>query len=1375
MKPGAWSKPVSETAQDETTRNTHTTQAADPPEVPPSVAAKSGRRSWLRVPSTLLLQAVLLLLLVVFWVLGTQSGLRLALSLAEELAPGLLQVERADGRILGDLHLEGLSIRVPGVALRFSNLELRWSPLATLTTGTLRVSELGTRELDIAIASSDDVEEAASGPVELPEIRLPLGLALALDQARVGQLSIGTLDEDARFRIDRIGLAARWSGSRVNLKALTLTLPEPRLQAGAQGEVALTGDYPLALGLTWKLTQTPAVALTGTATIGGDLEALRVEHDLTGSARAEVRALVRGVLDHPRWTGEVRIRGVDPPAFRVDLPALELSGILTTSGDLDDVRVQGNLTGMVPDLPDLGRLRAGLDIRWRDQVLRFSTLGLTSDRSGALLTADGELDLSNPAGKVDLRAAWKGLRWPLVGAPIAESGRGALQARGTLEAFGYRVSSEVWGRDFPAAQLRLTGKGSREAARIAALRIDTLDGTIEVKGRVAWAPEPSWALTLVADGLDPGVQWPQLPARIRLALTSKGNPDAFGYELAAGIKSKVLPAATLALNGRGNHAGTRIRDLRLDTLGGSLQATADVTWAPAVTWDAALRVADIDPGKQWPEWGGVLNGRILSKGALKDEGPELSARIASLTGELRGYPVNAVAGIRMQGTEVRIDTLRVTSGPSRLTAAGAVGERLDLTVNIGSPDLESLFPDAQGSIQANGTVTGPLDTPAVAFELTAAGVAVGGQRIRNLSGTAQVDLAPGGPVRIDLAGQDLAAGGMVFDNLRIQGRGDMGAHRLSAQLTGTPLALDLKASGGLKGDNAYAGRLEELALRTREFGAWRLQKAAPIALAGARISAGPVCIREKTGKKSGEKAGSGGCMRFAQQEAGHWNAALDLDRLAFDLFKDFIPGDLILTGEARAKADFRAAGEILTGNARVQVVKGELDTLRGGDGVHPELLNFASAQLAVDAGKSGLRAKLAVPLTGLGELSAAASLPGWSLKEPARPQQPLRGDLKARIEDLGIVSRLVPDITQVTGKLNADFRLGGTLAEPGLSGSARLAGGGLAVPFIGLRIEDLTFDAQARGLDRIDYSGGLKAGKGRLEIRGHTLPGAEGSITRIDVKGSKLKVADSKEYFVLAAPDLRAEVGPTGARLTGTVTVPEARIRPRTIPAGTVSPSPNVVSISEVREEGSHYATSIDLRLVLGEQVAIDAFGLEGALQGELAVLQAPGEELLGDGRLEIVDGTYRISVVGSLSAAVGTPLTIEQGVLSYAKSPIDNPHLILTAQREGGDITAGLRVFGTIRNPKLTFFSATDPGMSQSEVTKYLLTGIPPKRGDEQQVRNVSLGTYIAPKLFAEYDYNLGNESDKIKLRYDLSDRIELQAGTGEAQGGDIFFTLDH
>ena len=193
----------------------------------------------------------------------------------------------------------------------------------------------------------------------------------------------------------------------------------------------------------------------------------------------------------------------------------------------------------------------------------------------------------------------------------------------------------------------------------------------------------------------------------------------------------------------------------------------------------------------------------------------------------------------------------------------------------------------------------------------------------------------------------------------------------------------------------------------------------------------------------------------------------------------------------------------------------------------------------------------------------------------------------------------------------------------------------------------------------------------------------------------------------------------------------------------------------------------------MGDDVTIDAFGVRGRLTGALRVFQPPGKELLGDGQLAIVDGFYRISAGLGLSAEIGAPLTIEQGRLIYAKSPIGNPGLLLQAQREGGDTTAGVRVLGTIRNPKLAFFSDSDPEMSRSEITTYLLTGVPPKRDGEAD-HSLSLGTYVAPKLYMEYENALGDAPDKVKLRYDLSRRIELQTETGESQGGDIFYKFE-
>jgi translocation and assembly module TamB len=116
----------------------------------------------------------------------------------------------------------------------------------------------------------------------------------------------------------------------------------------------------------------------------------------------------------------------------------------------------------------------------------------------------------------------------------------------------------------------------------------------------------------------------------------------------------------------------------------------------------------------------------------------------------------------------------------------------------------------------------------------------------------------------------------------------------------------------------------------------------------------------------------------------------------------------------------------------------------------------------------------------------------------------------------------------------------------------------------------------------------------------------------------------------------------------------------------------------------------------------------------------------------------------------------------------------VLTAKREGGDVTAGVRVFGTLRNPKLTFFSDSDPGMTQSEITNYLVTGIPPGGAGAGGNQDLSLGTYVAPKLFMEYESSLGDEQDKVKLRYDFNEWMEFQTETGESQGADVFFKLE-
>jgi translocation and assembly module TamB len=1321
------------------------------------------RRAWLRLPLALLLQLLLLLLLFLIWVLGTQSGLRFAVGVAQDLAPGLLQVEQVEGRLLGDVRLTGLELHSPGLELGIGDAVLRWAPLGALS-GALPVQELRVRDLALTTQPAEGPAEEegheAETPSKLPGISLPFAVDIA--QVQVDRLSIGRAGNGEAFVVERVALSATLEGDRLTLRQLRVELPQPRTQATVEGTLELSGDYPMDLALDWQLRGDPALELTGTGTVQGDLMRLRLDHSVTGSAAITLAGVVQGVLGSPAWEAELAIARVDLPTLAAELPAVDVRGRLTSSGDLREARVRGELAGEAPDLPDFGHLKVDLDLVWKDQVLDILSLELSEQKSGALLTADGELDLSEEVGTFDLRAAWEKLRWPLTGAVVAEARQGKLDAAGTFDAYRYRLQAVAWGPAFPELALRLDGEGDRQATRIEDLGLDLLGGRVSAVGEVSWAPRPAWDLVITADGIDTGGQWPEMPLQAVLELSSAGNLDGYEYRLVGRLDSGAIPPVDLSLAGTGDGRGTRVERLSIETLGGTVETQGEASWDPRVTWDIGVDVSRINPGAHWPEWAGELGGRLTSAGSLGDEGPELTALIEGLGGTLRGYPVSADGKLRMAGREVEIRQLKLSSGPSSLTAEGDVGERLGVRFDLQSPDLRTLLPEARGRVSASGTLSGSLEAPAVRLDLTAQGVEVAGQGIERLGGGADLDFAEGGNLRIDLAGERLVAGGMRFDSLKIAGDGALSAHRLSASVVGQPLALELGASGGLDAEKAYRGALERLTLRSNDFGTWRLQRRADIAYQGDALTAGPLCLREE--------GGSGGCVSFEQAGAGQWAANADIDKLAFDLIAAFVPEGLVIDGYAGAKAEFRVEGGLLKGGADLTV---PVAVIRTDTEEVLEVVNLSSSSLGVDAGAGGLQGLLDIRFAGLGGIRGELALPGWRLAEPARPDQGLRGRLQGGVEDLSLISRFVPDVTDVTGRVDVDLGLSGSIARPGIRGQARLTGAGFRVPLIGLAVTDITLGAEAASAQRIDYSGGLTAGEGRLELTGRTLLGGAGPDTKLEARGERLRLADSREYFVLASPRIEVDAGPQGVVVGGEVKVPEARIRPRSIPAGAVSPSADVVVGTQLDEQPA-YPLKLDLRLLLGENVTLDAFGLRARLVGDLRVLQVPGREPLGDGQLEVIDGTYRLAGGFGLTAAIGRPLSVDQGIITFAKTPLSNPGLVLTAKREGGDVTAGVRVFGTLKSPKLTFFSDSDPGLSQSEITNYLVTGIPPGGASGSENRGLSLGTYVAPKLFMEYESSLGDEQDKVKLRYDFNNWVEFQTETGDSQGADVFLKLE-
>jgi translocation and assembly module TamB len=186
------------------------------------------------------------------------------------------------------------------------------------------------------------------------------------------------------------------------------------------------------------------------------------------------------------------------------------------------------------------------------------------------------------------------------------------------------------------------------------------------------------------------------------------------------------------------------------------------------------------------------------------------------------------------------------------------------------------------------------------------------------------------------------------------------------------------------------------------------------------------------------------------------------------------------------------------------------------------------------------------------------------------------------------------------------------------------------------------------------------------------------------------------------------------------------------------------------------------------------------------------------------------VGVVEGVYTGLGRDLTIERGWLVYASSPLDNPGLDIQAVSKGTEVTAGVRVTGLAREPRLEFFST--PPRPQSDVIGYLVLGRPLDASASEEDRkavkgaaalaggrllagelsrqlgidrlgvedggdsgpSVAVGQYLSPRLFVEYLSGLQSSVNRLRMRYDVTNRLQFQTETGASQGADLFYTIE-
>ena len=1270
-----------------------------------------------------LLGIVLLAAAAALWLLYTESGSGRVWSALAARVPGELEAAAVEGSIAGGWRLEALAWRRP--ALEVAVREARITLDVDLFPPSLTVVELDAA--DVTVRQVGEPEPERSGPAfSLESLALPL--EVAVQSLEVTDLRVLGRDGRQRFAAPEIALAGRWFESieltRANIQSSIADVDGTAalgLHPPHAASASLDVGYPLTLG-------EQSVPLDVAVSAEGSLERLRVAVTARDPA-IRIEGELLDLLEQPAW--DVRVRsGYFQWPLQSGSPAVRLADVvLDTRGRLDDYRVSGQ--GRVTAIPE--------------QPLGFS-LAAEGDRQGLDVQ---RLSLDGAQLRADAEGA---LRW---------AGGFAIRLDADVLRFDPSALTDAWPAGTPVTgTARLAFSPGKLELPAVALRVMDTEQSVEAEGIV----------DLAAGVVDLDLDWRNLrwpagsgPWRFRsdfgeVAVT--GKPESWALEGSIAFATPELPQGTFRLRGDGSREQASVQLLDSRVLGGSVAGRVEYNWKEGGRWEAALAAEGIDTGALTLQWPGRISARFTTSGQLEPR--RVAVDIAQLDGTLRERPVSGSGSIRFANDNLSVQQLELVSGESRLQADGSLRDDAGLDFSLDIASLGGLLRGAAGSLQAEGNLALREDFPELRLNLEGRELAWRDYRLGYVA--IQRPPATNAPLAVNAEGRALTAAGVQVDEFTVDFSAGPERQRLEAAAALGDKQIEFGLDGSLDDwrqplASAWEGRLETLRLAAPGDVQFALEQPASLHLGPERQALEPACLAGA--------AGAAICLQGRHEGSREFHASAELRELPVSLLKLFLDTELAFTQTLDGMLSVsRVPGRKLSAAARIDISPGQIQNpersriaLRTRAGVFS--LDLQDGQV--------LSAKLDLPFSDTAAIDAEFAVVDVSRGRDSE----ITGNLEVDLNDIRVITGVIPSIDQASGRLHVDIALAGTLSEPALSGGASLQDGALRYVPLGLKLTEIELTSRIHDGNRVDLRSSFRAGAGTGRIFSST--GALGSTDeaiRFRLSGENLTVVDLPQVNVVANPNLEFAITPEQFAIHGNVVVPRARLSPREITTGQVSESEDVVIVAsregEPEPEAAKpppFAMTGRVQLTLGKDVLVDFEATQTRLTGTTAfVWQGPP--------MPVATGEYKVS---GRFEAYGQLLEITEGSIRFPGVPADNPQLRIRAERQifGNPRiqSAGVLVSGTARDPEVEVY--TVPETSDERALTLLITGS--DFNYEQGVGAVDVGTYIAPDLYLSYGIGLFDRENVISLRYDIARGFGIKITSGKrAEGVDLSYTFE-
>jgi translocation and assembly module TamB len=460
------------------------------------------------------------------------------------------------------------------------------------------------------------------------------------------------------------------------------------------------------------------------------------------------------------------------------------------------------------------------------------------------------------------------------------------------------------------------------------------------------------------------------------------------------------------------------------------------------------------------------------------------------------------------------------------------------------------------------------------------------------------------------------------------------------------------------------------------------------------------------------------------------NLNLRLDNVQLQDVSQFFPSQRQVSGLLNATAQVRGTRSDPQVQADFSVTGGSVQ------GVAFESLtgkaNYAGRAVDLDA---RLQENPSAVLTAVG-LVPLPSGPGERSRTEAFDL-----NVKSTTIDLGLFQAATTQVTALSGQMQADLHLGGTIASPALNGQLNVTNAGFSVPATGVIYKNaaaqLTFQGDHVAVDRFsvsDSDNSRLVAVGQLGFASYSL-----GPVNIQVSGQSFKLLDNQFGEIVVDADLRISGDATKPRISGTIT-PQAGLlevdqlleqltkspystEPTVAvvtdtaasPASAAAPLPaapaSPLSSSTSSATPSLYdAATVDITLTLPDdlllrgrdmQTAYSRIGLGNmniTVGGELKIQKAPGSDPEIVGTISVVRGFYQFQ-------NRQFDVLRDSQIRFQGLKPID-PALQVGAQRIISGVTAIVNIRGTARQPLVSLTS--QPPMDEADVLSLIVFNQP-------------------------------------------------------------------